>query len=328
MKRVKRILFVAVLMAMGTSLLITSCTNRETEEPKEAVSTISQPEIIQQLEAFNATLGATGTRMPMHCPHTAGQELCWQCWLKILMRDVRGTFYGALNGPKLTVTETVVPQPLKLCAYQSAIIMGSGSSYMGCILRGKDQSTSSQTNSTKGTKVTSKDFAAGYACVKNKVKSSDLDLGMTLGLDSISISVGILHNKILEEVDDIIEKGNQDELLDKLSEEEKKFVTSQDFSKSFDIIVGSSAGLAHDITEEIVVPTYEKILMLFEDALNVSSMDKETVQIIIMKYISSVQKSKELTDKEKQCLYLSFAVAWYSYHYWENWNLTHTYVED
>ena len=324
MKRVKRILFVAVLMAMGSSLLITSCTNRETEEPKEAVSAISQPEIITQLEAFNATLGATGTRMPLRCPHTVtmGWEICWQCWMKILMRDVWGTYDAAMNGPQLQL-QGHLPSKLPVSySIETVAIMGAGSSYMGCV-RGVNSGSESKPWLPTPEMVKSRTFSAGYAEAKDLIKSEDYALGETVRLDENSIQVGILHNKILDEVEDIMEKGNEDILIEKLSSEQKELVNSKEFITTFDKIVNTDVYSAFG--SEKIKSTSELILELFEEALNLSSMDEKTIENIINEYVAIVKKSNELSEKEKGCLYVSFAVAWYSYHYWENWNLTHSY---
>lgn len=202
--------------------------------------------------------------------------------------------------------------------------MGAGSSYMGCIRVNTDRDSESSSTTPKAVK--SKTFSAGYADVKDKIVAKDYMLGYRIGLDEYSTRIGILHNKILDGIDNIIEQGNEDILLEKLSSEEKALVNSTEFITTFDKIVNTSDQSAYTYTL-VAQPKSAYILQLFEEALELSYMDEEIIENIITEYVAIVKKNNELSQKEKDCLYVAFAVAWYSYHYWENWNLTHRYVD-
>lgn len=62
--------------------------------------------------------------------------------------------------------------------------------------------------------------------------------------------------------------------------------------------------------------TYDEVVRLYLDILNTSPEKLEDVEFITNKYIELIEKSNELTEAEKDNIYMAFSVAAASVEYW------------
>ena len=174
-----------------------------------------------------------------------------------------------------------------------------------------ESSNISTTQSTSGVIESSRDnFSAAYALTKDKVQESDYTLGLTCGLDSCSAKVGILHNKVLEEIKYVELLANKQSLFDRFNPVERTLIDSKEFLSVYEDILNGT----FDVTSHITLS--DQIMSLFVEAVNKAEEDFDIVYRIISNYVSIVKKSKELSDNDKQSLYIGFAVMGYSYEYW------------
>lgn len=304
---IKRAILSTVMMALTAPLVLTSCTNDAKEEPLVEVHSTPQSDILMKLETYNASITSATTRKPLKCDHTPGSGLCWFCWLKIMMRDSWGSLAGAIiSSPLTSVQGTAFGEPII-----GATIIGAASSYHGCIRMSSPGFSEAQTTSAASSENDCKVFTAGYADAKDKLVKSDYELGIALGLDSCATQIAILHNKVLECVDDIKLKGNQDELVKKLNSTEKTLIDSKDFVTAFQNIVFSASD-----QPTVAQTTREKVMTMFDDAVKKGCSDRKSLSVIISDYVNFVKEGNDLSDTDKQYLYIAFAVAAYSFDYW------------
>ena len=155
-------------------------------------------------------------------------------------------------------------------------------------------------------------ITAGYASTKDKVSESDYALGLSWGLDSCSVRIAILHNKVLEEIE-ILKSSSEikKDRLSNLSSFERQLVESEEFIIGFDKTI-----YAIPIDQSEPQTIGDNIMTLFISEMSRPEGDHKRVNRIIAHYTTTVKETKELSEEEKQSLYIGFAVMGYSFEYW------------
>ena len=297
----KRTLLSGATTAIVALLVATACTEDRSEEFSNNGTYPAVPEVILELENFNETLS-------QNYPETR-RDLKWYDWLSIAIEDGKGGYKGAKWGGK--IGSLFGPHGSTTGAVVGGVIVGGAKSYLRYD-EVKNASLATTMSTYEGCTADRDLFTAGYANTKDDITVTDYSLGISFGLDSCSVKVGILHNKVLDEVERIKIVGNKKEVLEKLNSFEKEFTESEDFKMAYDNILYPDLNI-----QAIPLTISDQVMNLFAEAIvKADEYNYTKLHRIIEKYIDTVQSTKDLSEDDKQSLYTGFAVFAYSYEYW------------
>lgn len=270
----------SVLVLIVTVLFFSACSSEADEGVKAPPSNLPQAQIITELQEFNNSLVV----MP------ESRRLKWFQWFSVVLSDAVGAYQGSVFG------------------IFGSVLFGANASYSQYV------TLSSQDLQQTPNKKTKEYFAVAYIKSKSKVNSSDYSLGISYHLDSCSIYVGILHNKILDCIEDINEQDlihDKDSWSSHLSPEEKIIYEDKLFTLNFTNISNiPPQRLEHTNTK------IDAVMQLYLDAIKEKCQNDRDFKAITDEYIRIVKKSTELSAEEKQNLYNGFSVMAYSFNYW------------
>lgn len=100
---------------------------------------------------------------------------------------------------------------------------------------------------------------------------------------------------------------------------DKDVIASDDYRAFYNQITQPGESSEEDITQ---ITISDQVIDYYLDALAkyTSPLDYKTVVSITNQYIAVVNDSTELTDEDKNSLYIAFSVGVYSYKYWSNFD--------
>lgn len=270
----------SILALIIAVLCFVACSNEADEGVKVPPSNTPQAQIITELQEFNNSLVV----MP------ESRKLKWYQWISVALSDACGAISGA-NAGKIGMI---------ICA-----VNASFSKYMEYLE--KNDKLEAQTHN----KIGLDSYGAAYAMCKDKVVPSDYTLGLSYNLDSCSINIGILHNKIIDCIEDVALKNNLDIWLAKLPPNEKAILEDEKFKVLFNKI-----SLTPPMRLDNTDTTPYAVMQLYLEAVEEQGQNEETFKAINVKYISKIQNSIEISKKEKEIILSGISVMIYSYDYW------------
>lgn len=297
MKTLSKFLTLLAIM-IASSMFFASCDKTE-DLTSNVTDTVTNPsETSKILMSFNDSI--------LKSPETRGKKV--DKWIEVAVADAEGAaagitiggFFGRFLGPHATV----------IAAVGCGTVLAAAASYTRY---NSYESVTMQPRIPRFIQDIKDDtFCAAYTKSKNTVNISEYRDGLSNNLDSCSVMIGIIHNRILDELNGVENEQNQNYYINTLSDVERQIFESSQFINKFNSIISDN--------DEILMlnkkTKSEEIFILFKDAVtqNVSSI--EDLSTIIKSYSLVVNTSKELNEEEKQCLLGSFAVMYYSYKYW------------
>lgn len=280
-------------------LAATACTEDRGDEIASADAYASTSELLSQLNIFNETLVE-------EFPISRGDNGCPQI-TDIIIADAQGAYKGSKAIGNIATQFGTNGQ--KMGKEAGGVVIGSAASYKRYYEI--EQATLLTPMGTDTRTIADQEtFTAGYAATKDDVQKTDYTLGVSCGLDSCSTRVGILHNKVLDEIKLIENSGNQKDLLSRLNPGEKELTESNDFKAAYNSI------LFNPKDSSIPYTLCDHVMDLCVEAVKKSGEEQADVCRIISKYVVEVKTSKELSEEDKQSLYIGFAVMGYSHAYW------------
>lgn len=134
-----------------------------------------------------------------------------------------------------------------------------------------------------------------------------------------ALQVAMKHNAILSVFDTVTNLPDINSQNGLYSIEELAYLSSNDYRTSFNKTVSSPFDFSDYV--QIATPSTEhykvqNIARLFLQAMNSYCNNSASFNQISDFYINEIDKSNELTDMEKQCLYMSLFVGKYSLRFW------------
>lgn len=265
----------SVMVLIVTVLFFSACSSEADEGVKTPPSNLPQAQIITELQNYNNSLVV----MP------DSRKLKWYQWVSVALSDAVGAYKGSKFGPL------------------GAIIFGASASLSKYLEYKAPEAHHKPLDQDS--------FVAAYVVSKNKVDSLDYTLGTSYHLDSTSILVGILHNKILDCVEEVASKYDKEILISKLTPQEKKIIENKEFITLFiDLSDKPTTRL-----ENTDIPV-DGVMQLYLDVVQNKCENVQDLKNITQDYINTVKKSTELSAEEKQTLYNGFSVMAYSIDYW------------
>ncbi len=289
----------SILALIIAVLCFVACSNEADEGVKVPPSNPPQAQIITELQEFNNSLVV----MP------ESRKIGWIGWLSVGIADAGGAYMGSRIGGAIG-------------AFGGPIASGIGAGFGGVILGAATSLAQYKmavaisefdpfySNNKTSSSIKKDSFGAAYIICKNNIQKSDYNIGNYFEFDSCATLVGILHNRILDSVEDIELKNNQANYLTKFSPLEKKIFEDEVFNESFkNITLRPKERL--DTTN-----TANAVMQLFMDVVEEKCQNYSSLVKIINNYKRTVEKSTELSAEEKQNLYNGFSVMAYSFNYW------------
>lgn len=149
----------------------------------------------------------------------------------------------------------------------------------------------------------------------------EINLNFPEKFNDDAIRTGKMHNLIL---DISLNGGELSNVKTVLSDMEKSVIYSDEYMDNYNEVVDKFRDMRNTDDMEYLYKdgTVESSVMrLFLEIYNRYPNNCEDVNFIINKYIDVVDKSKEMPDEMKSCIYNGLAVAAYSYKYWQDNNM-------
>lgn len=127
-----------------------------------------------------------------------------------------------------------------------------------------------------------------------------------------SIDVGILHNYILSSMIDEKELSVKESRFDNSSLEHSIFYNDE-FIENADNYIQTIENNGVSISQNSIP---DKVMNLYQSIFNTCSDSYDDIVTCINNYYSIVEQSAELTDEEKQSIYIGLSVSLYSLNFW------------
>ncbi len=299
--KIFNLLYMFITLSISMCAL-TSCDNHE-ELPVTSTTDFFKVEncaTVKELQEFNNNF--------VPSQETRGWEFTLAEVLAVGLSDFSGACVGAklggaiggLAGPKGaivggTIGGVICGAAQSLAAYKMAESIKNFSPY-----------------STSGFKnFNQKSYEVSYVLGNDLITKQDYQLGISLGLDSCSVKIGILHNKTLDVIESINVEGNQDSYISNLDSIQKTVINDIDFINEFKKVSFNPPFKADPNS------AMDTVMSLFIDAIKNNVKSPKDLDIIIKYYCFIVNNySSDLTQIEKEALLAGFSVMKYSVSYW------------
>lgn len=322
----KTIYSVTAVLLLGTACLTYSCSS-DYNEPQPASKTAeeqAEDEILSIFIEFNKTL----------TPIPQSRALTRSGWLSVTCADVLGALDGATFGSK--VGGSIGPHGAIIGGIAGGVIAGAAASYLEYDdqIQRADTTKNGQlrANSYESNYPDQMAFNESFAIAETLILSDDYSIGITLDFDSTATKIGILHNKVLDIVEEVnIASGSfTTTALDSLH---IAIVTDSVFIAEFQSIIHKDA----QTTKRKTIS--KRIIEEFCDAIKSSCNSTEDLYYIIDQYKLKIHELATegyesdvlgggklfLSIDDVEHMNAALAVAAYSYDYW---SAVYPYVEE
>lgn len=132
-----------------------------------------------------------------------------------------------------------------------------------------------------------------------------------LKLPQSSIDIGILHNHILSSIIEKTDISTSSQLAE--SSIESTILHSNEFIESADDMITKIENCGVVIDKDGIP---DKVMNLYQQIFNSCSNSYENIVTCINNYYSIIEGSSELTEDEKQSIYIGLSVSLYSLNFW------------
>lgn len=313
----KLILALAVFLSLAG--VLTSCSNDETPVANTNAVEVKKSEILQQLQTINDSLNQN-----VEIPKSRG---FWS-GLYIVLRDAMGAHDGGKIG---ALTGAVIGSAVEGVGAIPGAAIGRD---VGAVIGAIAYSHQAYKETCKGLELPITDLPyimGGYQEACTVTSDSDEVSDNILVLDDNFENIGRLHNKtlnyLLDNVNKLMPLGDDweipegPEILEDpvFSAFELAVLESDEYVSAFNHGVASITG-DDIITSDGTLPN--DILVLYFDAINNFDLNGYHTEIVNVtnQYLEIISSNNELTEDEKNQLYITLAVAVYSYDFWSNFS--------
>lgn len=225
MKTLSKLLNLLAIM-ITPSVFFASCDNTEdlTSNVSDNVTNLSETSKI--LMSFNDSL--------LKSSETRGKKV--DKWIDVAVADAEGAaagitiggFFGRFLGPHATV----------IAAVGCGTVLGAAASYTRY---NSYESATMQPRIPRFIQDIKDDtFCAAYTKSKNTVNISEYGDALSNNLDSCSVMIGIIHNRILDELNGVENEQNQNYYINTLSDVERQVFESPQFINKFNSIISGN----------------------------------------------------------------------------------------
>lgn len=270
-------------------------------DPSTTISEAETPEIILELQNFNANLEPSDL---------SRGGIGWMGWLTVVMRDGTGAYHGGRGGA--AIGSIFGPHGATAGAIIGGAILGAVQSYEQYHL--VDWIANASTNSIQSDKPTKAMFIAAYSSSKVTASNVDFLQYATATIDTCAIKVGFMHNTILEKIQSKNHGNFDDDYSSNLSEVESYVVSSPAFTTLYEEAKAAVTSTSSVKVNEKTLS--DEIMNLFLDAVSSSCTTQNDLNRIIAYYATMVDKSTALNEVDKLSLKSGFTVTGYSFSYW------------
>lgn len=289
----KKIVFLLVIFITA---LISSC-NKDSLTADGSNDTSTNPTLLSNLQKYNENLPLVRAGRP-----SKGD------WFGIAGSDILGAYHGAKAGAYFGAV--FGPHGATAGSMICGLICGVGASYTAY-----DHITRSQTENTDSLQTSIISIYSHTNEIESLAENNTTEISISYDThyDSISAKVAILHNIILDELQNP-ELTLEEIDLNALTPIESSIIESTEFQQFF------NSNLSEIMTEQSLTDALsDNIIKLFFQALKDSAFDAASVNEIVNDYISIIENDNTMTTQEKEILYTAFSVACYSAVYWEDY---------
>lgn len=305
---------VFALCVAVTSVTFSSCSNDEPVQTSKSESVATPSELVASIVSFNDSLSSC-----------VSQTRSWDGFLRIVgiaSADIAGAYELGKIGAG--VGSFFAPGAgTAIGGAIGGVLGGAGASYLAAEQMRVSISQVSQTYAQVTLDLDSK--------LNDDLFQQDIEL--ELPEDKLKLlEIGKNHNLIMDGLrnDYNFSDGVSDSLL---IETKSEVNVNLDYVNAFDsislaVIKDPTFNKSYEKMLDIVSTktpkefiqasgvTYDEVVRLYLDILNTSPEKLEDVEFITNKYIELIEKSNELTEEEKDNIYMAFCVAAASVEYW------------
>ena len=233
--------------------------------------------------------------------------------LDIAVADAKGAYKGGKIGGK--IGGVFGPHGRIVGTIIGGVLVGGAKSYIkyreNVTIKG-DMMTAPALNSEI---LNINSFACAYADNKSKVDASEYKYGRDRGLDSCATVTGILHNRVLENVEMHKDPQKFKVYLSTLTDIELYVLESEEMKNVYDSIFCEEE---LDRNSQVSSDESDRIMSLFMAAVEENVASAEELNKIIKYYTEVVTNSSYLSQVQKGSLLAAFSVMGYSYEYWSD----------
>lgn len=288
-----------ILFSILIGTMVSSCSSSDNSPEPSSVADVASSTTLRQLreanEAFIATLNFNPSKS---MSPTDGN---------IVLADLTGAYYGAkLGGMIGGHTGAVI----------GGLIGGASASYLEYKEKQKPENAKD---------VSVDNVTEAYLTIEERLSEISI-LNIPARVDSLE-KVGLYHNEILRELrknemftleplDLVNPKDDDFQHTRELSFMEKLTLSSQIYKTGYESMCADISADQFDFIPE-AGSIADNIMTLYINAITeATGASPDSITALTNQYINTITGSTEITNDEKDNLYLALAVAAYSYKYW------------
>ena len=321
--RKNKFLNVLLCCLFAAMALVTTSCSEDTYEKDSSEKYTTQSELIGNLTRFNNSVQAYNMNTRI-----SGNDV-----KKIIIEDIKGAYDGANKGKKIgkIFKKTTVG---KICTLLGGSIYGGYRSWKAYkdsqkVIDGNLKPNIDGGKGGVGTKAPIKPFGLICAVLENgNVNTTAITNGNTkltkqveldnkvltsVNLTQDQLNIGKLHNLLLAAYEGKIPLQNAYK-IETNDEDVKTAINSKEIAELCSKI-GSKDESTYFSGNE---PLPNKVMELFNEVFKETATDNNSVVRLINKYAEEIDKTKELTEEQKNSIRNGLATALYSFNYWNN----------
>ena len=326
----KKILTKSTSLFLATTMLFASCAGNPevfdvTQDGLEATKDkeVSLSVTIQKIDDINASLPA-----PVN---DVNSRKWFRDWGNLLSSDIDGALDGGEIG--YNVGQKIGRYIPRIGEHKGGIA--------GCLVGGLIGGIAGSASAYK--KYKGEEFYLPPEYVMDECAELEEDPEACVEFEEIEVPdsierIGYIHNlamdaiinnnessfEVLSEEPPFLDRDDQYEVdpVITFTQFDKDVIASSDYVSAYNQILYPTESAEPEEGEEVAKSISDQVIERYISALKnyASPLDYNTVVSITNQYIAVVKDSAELTDEDKNCLYIAFSVGVYSYKYWSNFD--------
>lgn len=307
----KNITFVSLSAVL---ILFASC-NEDASFPQEGTT---DSRILSELAAYNASLteiDATRGNPPVVAD--VDEET-----LDIVEQDLIGALEGAYKGFNYSIDHGLSQDEAVAVVLTSALTHGIARSHAAYIAHLHNTATvylRPHRDYSNNKKAFREDIVS--LMVGDEVKHSKWMISGTTRFDKkypTASMAGRKHNAVLSVIDTVSIIKDYHSSLSQFDLAESEYLSGQYHIDSFNEIIDNPTNFQDIINVYVDAPDYviKNITKLFLNAIDLQGRNVDDYKAIMNEYISRVENTNELSDLEKDCVFIAFSVGMYSMSFW------------
>lgn len=301
------------IIVLSVGIFIFSCT-KVSQSPQ--TSKIYTSQLVRVLDDFNADLmESKGRERTYDVEKMSGYILTTKAgFWSIAFKDVKGAWTGSRIGCRAFVI--FGPQSAIVGSVLGGLLGGAISSAYGASTSSVKSGTSYYIEDLSPLDVYKVSVALDTSSVSQAATLLEARIDMPQEYKPL-FEIGAKHNLIL----DYVFSGNVDDMIDieieiDTNTIEYQVVSSEEFEEVYRQAIESSMSGEYYYMDETFEGVAKQIVNLFTEAYLTYPDNIEDVDYLINGYINVIEEFSELTEDEKQAIYIGLVVAAGSTDYW------------